>query len=183
MCLQKQDATNLLVPVCNSASHTAYATVRMEPQFMILGHAAGVVAALTVKSGAAAAVQDATPSAVASLLLADGQLLSAAPAPPKAPSYGCESSVEAGERCLLFGSGPHKGNSTTCSGSCKPLQPHEWLALKAHYFPAAAGSSMLRSRQSTVLKKSLLISGSLPQVRYENDRQGNYRTACSIENA
>ena len=31
---KKQQAANLLVPVCNSASHVAYATVRMEPQFV-----------------------------------------------------------------------------------------------------------------------------------------------------
>ena len=74
---QKSQVTNLLVSVCVSASHVAYSTVRMEPQYMIMGHAAGVVAALALRdSKASPVVQDIDLDRLRQLLVQDGQIVS-----------------------------------------------------------------------------------------------------------
>jgi hypothetical protein len=52
----RDDATDLLVPVALSASHVAYSSVRMEPTWMMLGEAAGAAAAQAARRGIA--VQD-----------------------------------------------------------------------------------------------------------------------------
>jgi len=59
-----------LVPVCFSASHVAYSSMRMEPQYMILGHAAGAAAALAVAKGVS--VQAVPVAELQQILLAEG---------------------------------------------------------------------------------------------------------------
>lgn len=53
---KKSDCTNLLVPVCVSASHIAFGSIRMEPVFMILGQSAAAAASMAIEQGIA--VQD-----------------------------------------------------------------------------------------------------------------------------
>lgn len=69
----RAEATNLLVPVAASASHLGFGTVRLEPQWMILGHSCGVAAAMAVKAGVA--VQDVPIAALQATLQAQGQIL------------------------------------------------------------------------------------------------------------
>ncbi len=65
--------TNLLVPVCLSASHIAYGSIRMEPVFMILAQSAATAAILA--TDAAVSVQALNYPALAARLRADGQIL------------------------------------------------------------------------------------------------------------
>lgn len=54
---KRGQCSNLLVPVCCSASHIAYGSIRMEPVYMCLGQAAGLAVSLAHHNGLAC-VQD-----------------------------------------------------------------------------------------------------------------------------
>jgi hypothetical protein len=67
------ECANLVVPVALSASHIAFGSVRMEPVFMLLGHAAASAAHLAIATGRG--VQDVDYPALRRSLLADGMVL------------------------------------------------------------------------------------------------------------
>lgn len=67
------ECTNLLVPMCLSATHAAYGPTRMEPVFMMLGHAAGAAASLALDRGVT--LQGLPYADLKARLLADGQVL------------------------------------------------------------------------------------------------------------
>jgi hypothetical protein len=81
---KRAEATNLFVPVCFSASHVAYSSLRMEPQYMIIGQAAGVAAALSIHQSKA--IQDVDTAELSQILLKQGAVLEYRPALPTPPS-------------------------------------------------------------------------------------------------
>jgi len=69
------ECENLLVPVCLSASHIAYGSVRMEPVFMQLGQSAATAACLALERKTS--VQDVNVQSLQHRLLDAGQVLAA----------------------------------------------------------------------------------------------------------
>lgn len=53
---KKNECSNLIVPVCLSASHIAFGSIRMEPVFMILGQSSAIIASMGIDESKA--VQD-----------------------------------------------------------------------------------------------------------------------------
>ena len=76
---KRAEALNLLVPVCFSASHVAYSSMRMEPQYMMIGHAAGIAAALAIRGNSP--VQDVAVPALQQQLKDEGAVFEYGPQP------------------------------------------------------------------------------------------------------
>ncbi|MGH7139732.1 MAG: FAD-dependent oxidoreductase [Pirellulales bacterium] len=70
---KRDECQNLLVPVCLSASHIAYGSIRMEPVFMVLGQSAATAACQAIDAGAE--VQEIDLAKLKEKLLADKQIL------------------------------------------------------------------------------------------------------------
>jgi len=49
----QDECDNLIVPVCLSASHIAFGSIRMEPVFMVLGQVSAIAASLAIEQGIA----------------------------------------------------------------------------------------------------------------------------------
>ncbi|MGH2446161.1 MAG: FAD-dependent oxidoreductase [Candidatus Limnocylindria bacterium] len=69
------EATNLLVSVAASATHVAWASLRMEPQFMMMGEAAGQAAAMIASHPGPATVQSLNVPALQGALRAHGAIV------------------------------------------------------------------------------------------------------------
>lgn len=67
------ECDNLLVPVCLSASHIAYGSIRMEPVFMVLAQSAATAAHLALADGVP--LQQLNYPRLRARLLADHQIL------------------------------------------------------------------------------------------------------------
>lgn len=73
---KETECANLLVPVCLSASHIAFGSIRMEPVFMVLGQSAATAASLSIDLNVA--VQDIPYQKLKGILAKDNQRLSPA---------------------------------------------------------------------------------------------------------
>lgn len=70
---KRTECTNLIVPVCVSATHAAYGSIRMEPVFMILGQSAAAAAVLALDTDGI--VQNVKYEQLHSLLVQENQVL------------------------------------------------------------------------------------------------------------
>jgi hypothetical protein len=70
---RQTECGNLLVPVCLSASHIAFGSIRMEPVFMVLGQSAATAASIAIDQSTS--VQEIAYSKLKDRLQADQQKL------------------------------------------------------------------------------------------------------------
>ena len=108
------ECNNLIVPVCMSASFVANASIRMEPQYMIMGHAAGVAAAMAVKEGKA--VHKIDIAVLQDVLRCQGQVLSLEENPYGAFNYDKEIIIDNNMKRFTRKSGSWDGNETEHNG-------------------------------------------------------------------
>jgi hypothetical protein len=70
---KKEECSNLIVPICLSATHIAFGSIRMEPVFMVLGQSSGAIASLVIEENKA--VQDIEYNKIREILIVGDQVL------------------------------------------------------------------------------------------------------------
>jgi hypothetical protein len=117
-----------------SGSHVGSASLRLEPQYMGMGHAAGVAAAMVVNN-LAPSVQAIPVDVLQRLLTQQGVELGLHPSHPGSN----DSSFVCGlKRCTASPGGGY--NTSTCGGACQPLGQQEWIgSVGAWDFDNASG--------------------------------------------
>jgi hypothetical protein len=89
---KEEECENLLVPICLSATHIAFGSIRMEPVFMVLGQSAATAASLAIDAGVP--VQKVDYAVLKTRLEADGQILNYTAPPKPAANFTALDSLE-----------------------------------------------------------------------------------------
>lgn len=110
----KGQVTNLTVPVCLSASHIAYGSIRMEPVFMILGQSAATAGILSERKKCS--LQDLPYAELRTVLINDKQVLDL---PPQAKPKEMISKASLKGIVLDNGDAKLKGTWTNSSSAAK----------------------------------------------------------------
>jgi hypothetical protein len=172
----RAEASNLLVVATPSGSHVGFSSLRMEPQFMVLGHSAGTIAAIYADNKTEhAVIQDVDASFMAAALASEGQILRAPQCTGSVPAADLAWSCELG-RCV--GGSASNGtmfNSSVCDARCSELKEDEWLANAG--FWSKSGASAIAAKSATWLKKSTVDSVLLPVGEKKHVPKG---TRCDL---
>lgn len=119
------ECTNLLVPVCFSATHLGYASARMEPVFMICGESAGIAACQALAENCA--VQDIDAKAYRRALERAGQKLVWDPATDRPDSGMGKSGGRYTMRGLLRECDADDNGTVSQAEWNGKKSPYEWL--------------------------------------------------------
>lgn len=122
---RQEECTNLLVPVCFSATHLGYASARMEPVFMICGESAGIAACQALQEQCA--VQEINAQTYQQSLVQAGQKLVWNPAQDRADS-GMGKEVSRYSMQALLKECDTNGDGTVSQSEWEQAKaPYEWL--------------------------------------------------------
>jgi hypothetical protein len=116
------DCKNLLVPICLSASHIAYGSIRMEPVFMELGQSSAIAALLAIKRNSS--VQQVSAAEIRQVLLSN----------PLADNSTPEILVDNNDTADILVKGDWKTEKKECYGFSKLIDDHAALQFRSVRF-------------------------------------------------